>query len=115
MCVYCSVTPTLASPSPAPNATNPNDSESQPNPVEIDKTKPTTSIQIRLADGSRLVGIFNYSHTVGDIRRFINAYPFSMHYYKFIIAYEYVRNNCSQNQLCLNCDIVLVLHGYNWS
>lgn len=48
----------------------------QPNPVEIDNSKPTTNIQIRLADGSRLVGTFNHHHTIGDIRRFINAYPF---------------------------------------
>lgn len=32
---------------------------------------PTTSIQIRLADGSRLVHRFNESSTVGDIRQFV--------------------------------------------
>ncbi|EFN54345.1 hypothetical protein CHLNCDRAFT_24942, partial [Chlorella variabilis] len=34
---------------------------------------PTTSIQLRLADGSRLRAEFNLSHTVADIRRFIRA------------------------------------------
>lgn len=34
-----------------------------------DETQPTTSIQIRLSDGSRVVARFNYSHTVRDIRR----------------------------------------------
>lgn len=29
------------------------------------------SLQIRLSDGSRLVGQFNHDHTVGDIRSYI--------------------------------------------
>jgi len=36
-------------------------------------TAPTTSVQIRLADGTRLVSRMNLTHTVGDIRGFINA------------------------------------------
>jgi len=40
--------------------------------VKIDESQPTTSVQIRCADGSRLVGKFNLSHTVKDIRRFID-------------------------------------------
>lgn len=39
----------------------------------VDEFKPTTPIQLRLADGSRLVAKFNVNHTVGDIRRFIHA------------------------------------------
>lgn len=38
-----------------------------------DRSKPTTSIQLRLADGSRIVAEFNLDHTVQDIRRFIGA------------------------------------------
>nr|XP_006822016.1 PREDICTED: NSFL1 cofactor p47-like [Saccoglossus kowalevskii] len=41
------------------------------NPIEVDKNKPITQLQLRLADGSRLSGQFNNTHTVGDIRRFI--------------------------------------------
>ncbi|KAK9722023.1 protein phosphatase regulator [Basidiobolus ranarum] len=41
--------------------------------IKVDESQPVTSIQIRLADGSRLVGKFNHSHTVGDIRRFIHS------------------------------------------
>ncbi|KAL3898396.1 MAG: hypothetical protein SGCHY_002769 [Lobulomycetales sp.] len=37
----------------------------------VDDSQPTTSIQIRLADGSRQVARFNHSHTVGDVRQFI--------------------------------------------
>ncbi|CAO3608512.1 unnamed protein product [Cunninghamella blakesleeana] len=40
---------------------------------EVDPNQPTTSLQIRLGDGSRLVAKFNHTHTVGDIRRYIEA------------------------------------------
>jgi len=40
---------------------------------EVDQSQPTTSIQIRLADGTRMVARMNLTHTVGDIRNFINA------------------------------------------
>ena len=38
---------------------------------DVDETQPTTSLQIRLADGTRMVARFNHTHTVGDIRNFI--------------------------------------------
>lgn len=40
--------------------------------VDVDQSAPITSIQIRLSDGTRLVSKFNHTHTVGDIRNFIN-------------------------------------------
>ncbi|XP_073535431.1 UBX domain-containing protein 2B isoform X1 [Phyllobates terribilis] len=39
--------------------------------VELDEHVPTTKIQIRLADGSRLIQRFNLSHRIVDIRHFI--------------------------------------------
>lgn len=36
-------------------------------------TLPSTSIQLRLADGTRMVSRFNYHHTLRDIRAFIDA------------------------------------------
>ncbi|KAG8333169.1 NSFL1 cofactor p47 [Homalodisca vitripennis] len=45
--------------------------------VSVDSGAPTTSVQIRLADGSRLVATFNHTHTVGDVRRYIMQYPFA--------------------------------------
>ncbi|KAM7501006.1 hypothetical protein LguiA_025420 [Lonicera macranthoides] len=39
----------------------------------VDKALPSTSIQLRLADGTRMVAHFNYHHTIADIRSFINA------------------------------------------
>jgi UBX domain-containing protein 1 len=40
---------------------------------EVDQAQPTTSIQIRLADGTRIVCRMNLTHKVQDIRNFINA------------------------------------------
>ncbi|KAI3652595.1 hypothetical protein MP228_002020 [Amoeboaphelidium protococcarum] len=40
--------------------------------LKIDDSKPVTSIQIRLADGTRMVARFNLTHTVADVRNFIN-------------------------------------------
>eukprot|EP00270_Netrium_digitus_P004300 TRINITY_DN15317_c0_g2_i3.p1 TRINITY_DN15317_c0_g2~~TRINITY_DN15317_c0_g2_i3.p1 ORF type:complete len:242 (-),score=81.20 TRINITY_DN15317_c0_g2_i3:145-870(-) len=39
----------------------------------VDESKASTSIQIRLPNGTRLVGKFNLSHTVADIKTFIRA------------------------------------------
>jgi len=39
----------------------------------VDESKPTTSLQLRLVDGSRMVARFNTTHTVHDVRRFIHA------------------------------------------
>ncbi|TGZ85282.1 SEP-domain-containing protein [Ascodesmis nigricans] len=41
--------------------------------VDLDSSAPTTSIQIRLGDGTRLVSRFNHTHTVADIYNFVNA------------------------------------------
>ncbi|XP_031092082.1 plant UBX domain-containing protein 4-like [Ipomoea triloba] len=39
----------------------------------VDETQPSTSIQLRLADGTRMVSRFNIHHTIRDIRGFIDA------------------------------------------
>ncbi|PSR95293.1 Plant UBX domain-containing protein [Actinidia chinensis var. chinensis] len=39
----------------------------------VDDTLPSTSIQLRLADGTRMVSRFNHRHTIRDIRAFIDA------------------------------------------
>jgi len=46
---------------------------SGPTAFQVDLDRPTTSIQIRLADGTRLVCRMNMDHTIGDIRNFLNA------------------------------------------
>ncbi len=52
---------------------------STPTAPSIDSSKPTTSVQIRLADGQRLVGTFNHTHTILDIKQFINRYIIPIH------------------------------------
>lgn len=49
---------------------------SAPAPSEglvVNQSQPSTSIQLRLADGTRMVAHFNHHHTVAHIRSFINA------------------------------------------
>lgn len=61
-----------STPAAAPAASS---ATSAPPPVafEVDSSQPTTQLQIRLADGERTVGRFNHTHTVGDVRNYINA------------------------------------------
>lgn len=63
---------------PSDNATgstsHPSASTSESTPwAGVDESEPATSIQLRLADGSRMVARFNLTHTVSDIRQFIKA------------------------------------------
>ncbi|KAL0310747.1 UNVERIFIED_CONTAM: Plant UBX domain-containing protein 4 [Sesamum angustifolium] len=69
---------TLGSSSPAesvPETTAAAPLHSAPSPsVGLwDRSLPSTSIQLRLADGTRMVAHFNYHHTIADIRSFIDA------------------------------------------
>jgi len=41
--------------------------------ITIDENEPTTNIQIRLANGTRLVQKFNHSHTILDLKMFVSA------------------------------------------
>jgi len=63
-----------AFPDSAPAPATPNrSSEATRTHFEVDFNEPTTSVQVRLADGTRLVARMNLTHTIGDIRNFINA------------------------------------------
>ncbi|KAI7896695.1 uncharacterized protein EV154DRAFT_535637 [Mucor mucedo] len=42
-------------------------------PPTVDESQPTTNIQIRLGNGTRLTAKLNHTHTVGDIRHFIDS------------------------------------------
>lgn len=57
---------TVAS-APLHSATSPSES------LVVDNSQPFTSIQLRLADGTRMVVHFNNHHTIADIRSFIDA------------------------------------------
>ncbi|XP_030539714.1 plant UBX domain-containing protein 4 [Rhodamnia argentea] len=71
---------TLGSTSSSPAASEPTVAASSintpPTPfmgLVVDDSLPSTSIQLRLADGTRMVSRFNYSHTIRDVRAFIDA------------------------------------------
>ncbi|KAM9973641.1 hypothetical protein ACTFIW_010751 [Dictyostelium discoideum] len=41
--------------------------------INVDQSQPTTTVQIRLANGSRLSTTFNHSHTLQDVINYINS------------------------------------------
>ncbi|PPD67133.1 hypothetical protein GOBAR_DD35989 [Gossypium barbadense] len=56
------------------SSTSPLNTAPNPSPsLVVDERLPSTSIQLRLADGTRMVARFNLHNTVGDIRSFIDA------------------------------------------
>ncbi|KAL5842438.1 hypothetical protein ACOSQ3_013041 [Xanthoceras sorbifolium] len=65
-----------SSTSAAPETTNDAPHNTAPAPSEdlvVDKNLPSTSIQIRLADGTRMIAHFNLHHTINDVHGFIDA------------------------------------------
>jgi len=68
-----SSTPSSATQPAAASASAAKPAASSASSFQVDETKPTTSIQIRLADGTRMVSKFNLTHTVADITRFVEA------------------------------------------
>ncbi|KAF8346445.1 hypothetical protein F5887DRAFT_962043 [Amanita rubescens] len=73
---FTSAASTMPGSFPASSSSNvrePEERESLNTRFEVDQTKPMTSIQLRLADGTRMVCRMNLIHTVQDIRNFINA------------------------------------------
>lgn len=59
----------------APASVSPTTTPSSPPPVglSVDESLPSTAIQLRLADGTRMIARFNTHHTISDIRAFIDA------------------------------------------
>lgn len=41
--------------------------------IIITENEPTTNIQLRLVDGTRLIARFNHTHRVSDLHNFINT------------------------------------------
>lgn len=58
-------------PAPAPPST---EAAAPADVIDVDASQPVTQIQVRLADGQRLIAKLNHTHTVADLRRFINSY-----------------------------------------
>lgn len=42
-------------------------------PPKVDESRPITTVQLRLADGTRIVVQMNTEMTVGDLRRYVAA------------------------------------------
>lgn len=60
--------------SPTPASSTPLNAAPTPSiGLVVDPNLPTTSIQLRLADGTRMVSRFNLHHTIREIRAFIDA------------------------------------------
>ncbi|XP_078174762.1 plant UBX domain-containing protein 3-like [Carex rostrata] len=66
-------TPPVAEPKAASSSTNPSTVSGSLIGLSVDDSLPSTPIQLRLADGTRMVARFNTTHTVGHIRTFIEA------------------------------------------
>ncbi|MED6123956.1 Plant UBX domain-containing protein 4, variant 2 [Stylosanthes scabra] len=65
-----------SSTSATPNAAAATPSNTAPassSSLVVDQSLPSTSIQLRLADGTRLISNFNYHHTISHIRGFIDG------------------------------------------
>ncbi|KAI9357127.1 ubiquitin-related domain-containing protein [Pilaira anomala] len=63
---------TYVAPTPAPGAFPSSSSSSTAAPT-VDESQPTTNIQIRLGDGTRLIAKLNHTHTIGDLRQYIES------------------------------------------
>ncbi|XP_057960887.1 plant UBX domain-containing protein 4-like [Malania oleifera] len=62
-----------AAPEPAVGGTSLHTAPLRSMGLTLDETMPSTSIQLRLADGTRMVARVNYHHTIGDLRAFIDT------------------------------------------
>ncbi|XP_058831871.1 NSFL1 cofactor p47 [Topomyia yanbarensis] len=61
-----------STPAPAANSGSNEENEKQAAAeLAVDESQPLTTLQIRLADGSRLSARFNQSHTIENIRRYV--------------------------------------------
>lgn len=57
---------------PPTSATAPASTSSSAATMQVDEAQPVISLQIRLADGSRLPSRFNATHTIGDVYDFVS-------------------------------------------
>lgn len=69
--VLGSIAPAITPPAASPSSDPAQAEAAAQTAVKFDPSKPTANIQVRLADGSRLVVKLNHSHTVGDLRKYI--------------------------------------------
>lgn len=75
-----SIVPSLSNSSSSPQVSTPKVPEHT-----FDPNKPQTTLQIRLADGTKLVAKFNLDNTVADIRNFINSSMLNGHSVNYLL------------------------------
>lgn len=68
--------------------------------LNVDESKPTTTLQIRLADGTSVKAQFNLTHTI-DLRQYITTYPLKITVNAVITFIFFVMHT-----LFLNCMLV---------
>jgi len=71
--VLGSIAPAVAPPTANPSLDPAEAEKSAQSKVKLDTSKPVANIQVRLADGSRLIVKLNHDHTVTDLRIYINT------------------------------------------
>ncbi|XP_059915107.1 NSFL1 cofactor p47 [Gadus macrocephalus] len=69
--------------------------------VSLDAAQPVTSIQIRLADGGRLVHKFNHTHRVSDVRQFLVAARPAMAAREFVLMTTFPNRELTDETLTL--------------
>jgi len=71
--VLGSIAPAVAAPTASPTLDPAQAEKGAQAKAGLDAAKPVASIQVRLADGSRLIVKLNHTHTVADLRMYINT------------------------------------------
>jgi len=71
--VLGSIAPSVAAPVASPSLDPGAAEKAAQQTVKLSEASPVANIQVRLADGSRLIVKLNHSHTVADLRTYINT------------------------------------------
>lgn len=69
--------------------------------MAVNEDLPATTLQIRLADGTRLTARFNYTHTVGDVRRYITTAMPSSAFQSFVLMTTFPSTELSDSKQTL--------------
>ncbi|XP_028309706.1 NSFL1 cofactor p47 [Gouania willdenowi] len=95
-----SATPELTT-APATNQDQAANEAQASSSVSVDPSQPVTNIQIRLADGGRLVQKFNHSHRVSDLRQYVVAARPAMAAREFILMTTFPNKELMDESLTL--------------
>eukprot|EP00092_Neocalanus_flemingeri_P008155 GFUD01008795.1.p1 GENE.GFUD01008795.1~~GFUD01008795.1.p1 ORF type:complete len:376 (+),score=147.82 GFUD01008795.1:121-1248(+) len=71
--VLGSIAPSVAPPPASPTLDPAQAEKTAQQKLKLDESKPVANIQVRLADGSRLIVKLNHTHSVADLRLYINT------------------------------------------